>query len=167
MNKKKIGIGIWGLAVIFVLVIIIPIAHAELFDVTDCASAAVTFVQDSPDLRIFSYEGRSILRSNHENKIFDNCTGHWVGIRWTMGDKHTAHGYFIYSDPDGDTFVMEGDSSKETGGIMKLLQGTGKWKGITGNGKVSSITSAKPVTQGSFQGFQNCWRYTGTFELTK
>lgn len=156
-----------GFIILISLAMFISIAHAESFDVTDCASATVTFVQDSLDLRIFSYEGRSILRSNHQNKVFDNCTGHWIGVRWNMGDKYTAHGYFIYTDPDGDIFVMEGDSSKETGATMKLLQGTGKWKGITGNGKVSSVTSAKSVTQGSFQGFQNCWQYTGTFELPK
>lgn len=42
-----------------------------------------------------------------------------------------------------------------------------KWKDLTGKGKVSRLSSAKPVSQGTFQGFQNCWRHTGTFELPK
>jgi hypothetical protein len=68
-------------------------------------------------------------------------------------------------DPDGDISVAENlralDGPDTT---WNFLQGTGKWKGIKGEGKVRRIASGKPITPGTSQ---YCTRHIGTFELPK
>jgi len=66
-------------------------------------------------------------------------------------------------DPDGDFVVMESiREGAET--HCKFLQGTGKWKGIKGEGKVRRIASGKSIAPGTSQ---YCTRHIGTFELPK
>ena len=66
-------------------------------------------------------------------------------------------------DPDGDYIVIElyEDGKKA---ITTFLQGTGKWKGITGLGKYEHITRGKPITSGTVQ---ECVRETGKFQIPK
>ena len=84
-----------------------------------------------------------------------------------MAGQLTALSYSKFMDPDGDFVITETITSGapgETEGNFKFLQGTGKWKGIKGSGKVRTITRGKPITPGTSQG---CGRWTGTFELAK
>lgn len=46
----------------------------------------------------------------------------------------------------------------------RFLEGSGKWKGITGGGKALPLTNAKPILPGTAQG---CLRATGTYEIRK
>jgi len=71
--------------------------------------------------------------------------------------------YRKYMDPDGDTFVIE-LSGVDQEGTMKFLEGTGKWKGLTGGGKAYATLRGKPITPGTTQ---YCGRATGTYELKK
>jgi len=71
--------------------------------------------------------------------------------------------YRKYMDPDGDTFVIE-LSGVDQEGTMKFLEGTGKWKGLTGGGKAYVTLRGKPITPGTTQ---YCGRSTGTYELKK
>jgi len=48
--------------------------------------------------------------------------------------------------------------------VMKFLSGTGKWKGIKGEGRIKVITRGKPIIPGTSQ---VCYRHTRTFELPK
>ncbi len=82
-----------------------------------------------------------------------------------MAGESTGLGYHKFMDPDGDFVVLETTRAPgETEANVKFLEGTGKWKGIKGSGKVRAITSGKPITAGTIQG---CSRFTGTFELPK
>jgi hypothetical protein len=82
-----------------------------------------------------------------------------------MAGQLTALSYNKFMDPDGDFVILETTMAPgETEGNFKFLQGTGKWKGIKGSGKVRAITRGKPITPGTSQA---CYRWTGTFELPK
>ncbi len=82
-----------------------------------------------------------------------------------MAGQLTLLTYSKFMDPDGDFVLLEITFAPgETEGNFKFLQGTGKWKGIKGGGKVTTITRGKPITPGTFQ---QCTRWTGTFELSK
>jgi len=84
-----------------------------------------------------------------------------------MAGQLTSLSYTKFMDPDGDFVITEtitSGAAGETEGNFKFLEGTGKWKGIKGSGKVRAITRGKPITPGTGQG---CGRYTGTFELPK
>ena len=108
-------------------------------------------------------EGKGSIFSNHENKVFDNCTFHVAVIAKTEDGKRRSDSYWKIMDPEGDVIIAEvivlGPEK-----TMKFLHGTGKWKGIKGEAKGKTTTAGKPVAPGTFQG---CSRYTGTFELPK
>lgn len=144
--------------------LMIPVAQAEQqYDITDCGSMTFTVNSESDELTIITFDFKGIARSNSENKIFDNCTVFYVGVARSTPGKTSAYGYSKYMDPDGDFVVME--SIREGAETQcKFLQGTGKWKGIKGEGKVRRIAVGKPIAPGTSQ---YCTRHIGTFELPK
>jgi hypothetical protein len=82
-----------------------------------------------------------------------------------MAGQLTVLTYNKFIDLDGDFVILETTvASGQTEGNFKFLQGTGKWKGIKGSGKVKATIRGKPITPGTVQG---CNRWTGTFELPK
>ena len=164
-KERQRNVGIWGLVGIFVLVLFIQVAQAQRsYDITECYSfTSHTTLSEVPDLIIVGFDGKGIVRSNVENKVFDNFTLHCAGIRRITDGKAEAHGYFKYLDPDGDFFFMEG-TAVEGEIIMKFLSGTGKWKGIKGEGRIKVITRGRRITPDTNQ---VCYRHTGTFELPK
>jgi hypothetical protein len=151
---------IWG------LIIFVPVAWAQQpYDITECYSFVLSVLQESQEIRILGLDAKGIVQSNHANKVFENCTIHTVGIRMDMKGNSVAHGYFKYMDPDGDIFIMEGIMPEgEKAATMKFIYGTGKWKGIKGEGKDRLITRGKAITPGTAQ---ICFRHTGSFELPK
>ena len=162
MSYKRIMyvVIIWG------LIIFVPVARAQQpYDITECYSFVLSVLQESQEVRILGLDAKGIVQSNHANKVFENCTIHTVGIRMDMKGNSVAHGYFKYMDPDGDIFIMEGIMPEgEKAATMKFIYGTGKWKGIKGEGKDRLITRGKAITPGTAQ---ICFRHTGSFELPK
>jgi hypothetical protein len=152
-------------AIVFGLVIHIPVAQAETpYDITPCSSGTITMLSQSKELTLLSVDTKGIARSNHENKVFDNCTFHHVNVTRIIAGKVHRLGYTKFMDPDGDCFFVEVSRAGGQSYDTKLLHGTGKWKGITGSGKLTSLTRGKPIMPGTYQG---CGRHTGTFELPK
>ena len=139
-------------------------AQAETsFDFTECASVTVTPVFKNEDITIGGLEAKGILFSNHENKVFDNCSFHVVGISKSNGVKRISDSYWKIMDRDGDIVIAE-VAVKGREKTMKFLQGTGKWKGINGEAKGKMIAIGKPVVPGTVQ---TCSRYVGSFDLPK
>jgi len=162
MNSiKKLGMVI---AVVIGSVIFTPTAQAETaFDVTECLAGTSTVVYESKEIRIGSTEGKGIIFSHHENKVFDNCTFHVVSIAKVVDGKRRSDSYWKIMDPDGDMIIAEvvvlGPEK-----TMKFLHGTGKWKGIKGEAKGKTTATGKFIAPGTIQ---SCSRYIGTFELPK
>ena len=152
--------------IVFGLVMFIPVAQAETpYDITPCMSGTITMLSQSKEMTVFSMDLKGIARSNHENKVFDNYTFHYVGVYRIIAGKVIAqHGYTKFMDPDGDCFLVEVSRDGGESADTKLLHGTGKWKGITGSGKLTTIASGKSIMPGTYQ---SCARHTGTFELPK
>ena len=134
------------------------------FDVTYCGAGTMTMVSASKELTVFGYDFKSIVQSHHENKALDNCTFHAVGVKKIISGKQDETGYFKLMDTDGDFIIGEVTRVGEEEGIWKFLQGTGKWKGITGQGKSRTFMSGKAITPGTFQ---MCNKATGSFALPK
>jgi len=155
-----------AVAIVLGFVMFIPVAQAETpYDITPCMSGTITMLSQSKELTVFSMDLKGIARSNHENKVFDNYTFHYVGVYRIIAGKVIAeHGYTKFMDPDGDCFFVEVSRAGGQIADAKLLHGTGKWKGITGSGKITSLSRGKPIMPGTYQG---CARNTGTFELPK
>jgi hypothetical protein len=164
-NKHMVTALSAATAVVLGLVMFIPRAQAETpYDITGCLSGTYTMLLKSKELTLLSADFKGIIRSNHENKVFDNCTIHHVRIVKIGAGKWSVHGYSKLMDPDGDIIVQE-YSQIGNEATIKFLEGTGKWKGITGSGTSKILTpNAKPIMAGTSQG---CNRQTGTFELPK
>src|SRR4030043_1682717 len=141
-NKLKIGVSTVlrvSTVIAFCLFMFIPIAQAEQpYDITSCHSGTIKILFADKEMTIRSGEGWGIIMSNHENKIFDNCTFHVMTVIQTMGDKITETGFVKMMDPDGDIVVGE-TTRVGTESISKFTYGTGKYKGITGGGKSHRI----------------------------
>jgi hypothetical protein len=156
----------WKLVIVgvFISVMSISIAQAETpFDITECGAGTVTTVYQSKEITIAGQDGKGIIFSNHENKLFNNFTFHVVVIAQTVDGKRRSDSYWKIMDPDGDIIVAEVNVvwPEKT---MKFLHGTGKWKGIKGGAKGKGIMTGTQVVPGTFQA---CSRYIGMFELLK
>ena len=167
INKRTAFIAI-ALSVVTVialgLAIFTPVAHAETpFDITCCYAGEAKLISGSKELTVLGVEVRGIFHSNHENKALNNMTLHCIGVFRIMSGKGTSIAYCKGMDPDGDVIVQEHrrDGPKIT---WKFLQGTGKYKGITGGGTGKVVARGKPITPGTTQG---CSRVIGTFQMPK
>lgn len=165
-NKMKTGVPTVlraTTAIAFCLFIFASVAQAEqTYDVTSCHSGTVKMLYTSKEMTILSGEGWGITMSNHENKVFDNCTFHVMTLIQMMGNKITETGYYKLMDPDGDLIVAE-ITRVGTESITKFTYGTGKYKGITGGSKSHRIVYGRIPPDSAAA----CSRSTGTFELPK
>ncbi len=164
MGTKKVDIRLCCLFGILSLFLFTPIVQAQTpFDFTECFSGNSTIVFQSKEITIGGSEGKGILISHHENKVFDNCTFHVVVIAKTLDGKRRSDSYWKIMDPDGDIIIAEvvvlGPEK-----TMKFLHGTGKWKGIKGEAKGKTSAVGRMIEPGTIQ---SCSRYAGTFELAK
>jgi hypothetical protein len=146
------------------LFLFIPVAQAQTpFDITECLGGTATVVYQSKEITITGIEGKGIIFSHHENKVFDNCTFQVVAIAKTVDGKRKSDSYWKIMDLDGDVIIAEAVvlGPEKT---MKFLHGTGKWKGIQGEAKGKTTATGKFIAPGTIQ---TCSRYIGTFELPK
>jgi hypothetical protein len=162
MNSIKELVTVMGF--LFGLIVCIPFAQAQTpFDITECGAGPVTVVYQSNDITVSGLEGKGIIFSHHENKVFDNCTFQVVQIARIIGGNRRSDSYWKIMDPDGDVIIAElvviGPEK-----TMTFLHGTGKWKGIKGGAKGKTTATGKFIAPGTFQA---CSRYVGTFELPK
>lgn len=153
-----------GVVVILGFFAFVPVAQAQIpIDFTECVSGNSSIVYQSKEITIAGSEGKGILISHHENKVFDNFTFHVIVIAKTIDNNRRSDSYWKIMDPGGDVIIAEvvvlGPEK-----TMKFLHGTGKWKGIKGEAKGKTTAAGKPVAPGTFQA---CSRYVGTFELPK
>jgi hypothetical protein len=135
----------------------------QVYDVNVCVSMELSPLVRSQEITILAWDGKGIMRSNNESKIFDNCTVHVQGVTSIEGKNRTVYGYLKYLDPAGDFVIFRYKLNPgEKAATTTLMFGTGKWKGITGGGKAMRIAVGKPVAEGTFQ---FCNNHKGTFTV--
>jgi len=168
MSYKKGVIGFALILSIFALIGSSPLILAESaeqsYDVDSCVSMDISPLVRSEEITIFSFDSKGIVRSNSENKVFDNCTVHLKGVAVLEGKKQTVYAYMKYLDPDGDYVIYLYTQNPGEKAATTILAGTGKYKGITGGGKAVRIAVGKPLTEGTMQ---FCNNHKGTFTMPK
>ncbi len=132
-------------------------------DMISCGNNVLTTIVSSEELTIMGVEGKGINMDNLPSKNYDDMTYYGVGVLKIEKGKFSGTLYYKYMDPSGDFIVVE-VSQVGMEREWKYLQGTGKWKGITGAGKAIPTTKGKPISPGTSQG---CMKITGTYELKK
>jgi hypothetical protein len=157
----------WMIVAIGIVLSSVPslsFAKAEQpFDFTVCIAGTVSVLATTEESNVFGTESKGITMSNHTNKAFHNMTYHFMGVGRGPTGKPIGFGYFKLMDSDG-AFIIGELSGPPADLSLKFLQGTGKWKGIAGEGKGQRFTGGKPIAPMTLQ---SCTRYRGTFELKK
>ena len=163
MNFSKLFVA----GILFVCFAASAVRAETPFDVTLCVAGPVTTITSSEELTILGVELKGILMSNHDNKVFDNVVYHFIGVSGISAGQVDGRGYSKMIDTNGDSIFTQtttlGPLAKPEW-KMKLLQGTGKWKGIADGGDVTQITKRSPVVEGSYRA---CYRIVGAFELPR
>jgi len=132
-------------------------------DMVSCGDNKVKTILASEELTIMGTEAKGITLDNLPSKTWDSMTYHGVGVLKIEKGKMSGTLFYKYMAPDGDFFVVE-VSQVGMEREWKLIQGTGKWKGIIGAGKAIPITKGKPIVPGTSQ---SCSKIIGTYELKK
>jgi len=130
-----------------------------------CRSADIANVENSQELKIFSFVDKGLIVAQVDKEAFHAMNSRCVGLVEIQKLKEGANignGYCKYADKDGDATVLEWKfKGKES--TWSFISGTGKWKGITGSG----IYTVPVQSKGMFEGtFQNCVHVTGSYQVT-
>jgi hypothetical protein len=152
--------------VIFGLVMIVPVAQAEREELEGilCHSNTMTIVQSTPgEIFVGSFEGKGINRITSTPSR--DLSFHQVGTLKGHGGKWSWNGFSKALHPDGDFVIWEFSGDSAIGGsALKAIYGTGKYKGVKGEGKSTIITNAKPIVEGTQQ---QCQKFVGWVEFGK
>ena len=150
--------------ILLVFVALTSFAHAEeTYDITNCWSGEVTLLHKSENLAIYNFDVKGMSLANGESKIFDGWSFNIIGTGKVEAGKYSSIFYGTYKSPEGDIVVGEGTRSGIEG-TWKFIEGSGKWKGISGGGTNKLITKVQPIKEGTTQ---SCNVGTGTLELPK
>ena len=149
--------------VILGLVMIVPVAQAEREEIEsiNCFSNTYTTVQGTPgEIFVGSFEGKGINRVSSTPSR--DLSAHHVGVIKGQGGKFTWNGFAKSLNPNGDFVIWEFSGDSAIGGnTMKAIYGTGKYKGVKGEAKSTTITKAKPIVEGTMQ---ECQKFVGWME---
>lgn len=61
----------------------------------------------SKELSIAGVDAKGITISNNENKVFDNCTWHGIGVMVVKEGNRNCSSYAKFMDPDGPLLIVE------------------------------------------------------------
>jgi hypothetical protein len=155
-----------GIVLILGLAMLVPVAQAQRqdFEIEICNAVTYNAAHFSPEVAIMTYDAKAIIRSTHESRLFDNWTGHGVGVVKMEGGKWSWNACGKRMAPDGEFIIWEMSGDSESGSTAKPIYGTGKWKGVKGESKGRKLTTGKPNVQGTDQ---NCEKHVGWIELPK
>jgi hypothetical protein len=138
-------------------------AAQQSFHTTNCSTAAVNKLHEGDGILAWALDGKGIAMSAEEGGLFNNMTFQCAIVGRTVGGKPSGTGYCKYMDPDGDVVLWEVvvNGPDDT---LRAVAGTGKWKGIKGEGTATLLTKAKPILP---ELRQVCRRFKGTIEVPK
>lgn len=147
--------------VILGFVIFVPVAQAERqeFEGISCVVNTTTWVQTA-DIYIGSFEGKGIFRNTTDPS--DIASFQQIGVVKGAGGKWTWNGFNKNKRPNGDLSIWELSGDAASGSVLKLIYGTGRYKGAKGEQKTRVIANSNPIVPGTEQ---VCYKVVGWIEL--
>jgi hypothetical protein len=148
-------------AMILGLVMFVPVAQAERqsFEGISCGVNNQTWVQ-SDGIYIGSFEGKGIFRNTTDPT--DIASYQQSGVFKGVGGKWSWNGFSKTKRPNGDLSIWELTGDSTSGSSMKLIYGTGRYKGAKGEQKSTMIANANPIVPNTEQ---MCYKIVGWIEL--
>jgi hypothetical protein len=144
-------------------------SQAEDIEITHCYSGAfVQFNKTEGTSPLLSWAQNGIIMSAHPKKLLQNAVIHCEGIQIGLGQSRSLHGFCKIMDDDGDVILAELPwPHKGIDFEVKFLEGTGKWKGITGQLHSKPIARSQPNKGAMPDTYQTCRLEKGQFEVAK
>jgi hypothetical protein len=153
-----------GLALVVLGILAFPtVGTAEDFEAMHCFAGTSTAFQGGQELKpVVNYAHNGILRG--PSKLFNNVGTHCAGTQRDVGPPREGYILCKVVDADGD-IIITGGPYAGLKNKFPFLEGTGKWKGITGDYESDQFaTAAKPAVPGSYH---ICAQWKGKFEVRK
>lgn len=142
------------------------LAAADTFDVFHCKSGTFTVFHQSKELPpVSAWAENGIFLSAGDNETFHGTVTHCEGYNIGRANSQDRYGDGVCTlvDPDGD-IVLVSVPYKGLQVNWRFLQGTGKWKGITGSVTSEWAAAGKRAMPGTYQ---RCSRLKGSFQLAR
>lgn len=140
---------------------------AEQLNLTACYSGRFSVFQNSKKAMLLSNWAESgIFMSNGQKKPLNGAVFHCEGVQRGIGAQRSGYGLCKIVDQDGALIIAGGPYSGLIG-RAPILEGTGKWKGITGTISYKRIVRSKPLRGAMPLTYQGCQRWRGSFNLSK
>jgi hypothetical protein len=139
-----------------------PAVAQQAYTTLECRAGTVNALSRTDDMMIFAIEHRGVQQSNHESKLFHNWSQRCVGTVATIAGKRSGEGWCRNIEPaSGDAVIIRwlSDEQKAGAGTFRIVNGTGKWKGVTGGGTYEPSGAFRPVDDGTYQ---SCISVKGT-----
>lgn len=144
-------------------------SRADNLEITHCYSGVFNiFSKTEGTTALLSWTQNGIIISAHPGKLLQGAVTHCDGIQMGLGAARSLHGLCKIVDNDGDVIVAELPwPHKGLDFEVQFLEGTGKWKGITGQLHSNRLVSSPPNKGAMPDTYQTCRRETGSFEVAK
>ena len=153
----------------FVLSFFITTVYAEeiTVDYNNCYNGDLPITLENETTTTFNWQTTGIITSS--NEMYKNATTNCIGMTWNLVDKKDMsnakrHGFCIIKLSDGHYMIELAHENVEEGMTWKVVDGEGKFDGVTGNGKLTFHAFSFPGPRGGST-FLGCSNTTGTLTL--
>jgi hypothetical protein len=154
------------IAVVVFSFVAVTSCQAEDIEITHCYAGVYSAFNKTEGTSVLgSWRQDGILTSAHPKKLLQNATVRCEGIQMGLAAERQMHAFCRIQDEEGDVIVAELPWGQK--GIdyrLNFLEGTGKWKGVTGHLNSTVIARGPRSATDPYLG---CRRETGQFELPK
>ena len=114
-----------------------------------CGHSKTSVLVSSPELTVYTQETWGITPSEFKSDPFRLLTVRCLSFGKIVNGKRSAEGSCSFADPDGDTFTGLWASATGQPNTWNFVVGTGKWKGIQGEGTWRAEMAKKPFADGT------------------
>jgi hypothetical protein len=135
------------------------LAKSGEVNITQCTGSQVHSVDTGPQISFNVGEAWGTVRADPTGGLFDMMTSHCLGAARVVDGKPSLWGHCEWTDKDGDKVLMHYVRSDPVNGRYTVVQGTGKYSGISGT-RDYKITAFPAVPGGRAVCDEGKLRYT-------
>jgi hypothetical protein len=161
MKNNLLGMAAAALAGASALALAAQAAETE-YKFTACGHVKSALLTAGPDLTTYTFEAWFTPTPDNPVKALQGATYKCVGYTRVMKGEANGTGSCLWTDTGGDTVVGEFKEVPGTAPTWTFLSGTGKWKGISGDGTYKELSMSKPAADGTVE---VCLEETGKWML--
>lgn len=127
-----------------------------------CGHSKNTMLVAGPELTAWSNESWGIQTADSTFEPWKLATVHCVSYQQVLKGKYSGNGSCTFTDQAGDTFTGAWHIIPDQPNVWTFLAGTGKWRGIKGQGTFKVVPAKKRFPDGTGA---YCLVHSGTYTL--